>query len=147
MLIEFLKRAWGAYLASVLGVSVVLGGVLSWIEGGEAWLFATLVVANAMMSGTTMFFLGLPVAFWAWVRQQRRAVMLGHFKTAALGLLGGIMLHGAFLIGFGGFLLPAGLWVSTILCGGAYGAVFSLVFSLGGGLRLNHVEAAAPNRS
>ncbi len=148
MLIEFLKRAWLAYVASVLGVSVVLGGLLSWTEGGEPWIFASLVVANAMMAGATMLFLGLPVAFWAWVRQQRKAILLGHFKATAAGLIGGIILHGAFLMCFGGFLLSVEIFLTTILCGGAYGAVFSLVFSLGGGLRIRDCEqAAAPNRS
>ncbi len=137
MLLEFLKRAWRPYFASVASVSVMLGIVFMVTLGIVDVLgLPMLVVANMMIAAPVMLFLGMPAAYWAWHKQQRRAVSFSHLGAGTLGFGAGFLLHFAFLMCLGGFLLPLEVVWWTILCGGAYGAVFAFLFSYLGGLRL-----------
>jgi hypothetical protein len=92
-----------------------------------------LIMGTFMIAAPVSLFLGMPFAFWGWRVQQRRSVALGDWSAAAVGFGAGTFLHLAFLMCFGGWLLLPGVLLTTALCGGLYGAVFSFWFSRGGG--------------
>lgn len=137
----FLSRAWMPYLASLIGTSLMLAIGFSVSSGTGEGLLVT-AGATFLVAAPVTFVLAMPVAFWGWCRQQQRSIRMTHAGSAGMGALAGFTIHTALLVALGAWMAFAQIMLFTLLCGGGYGLVFGLLFSLSGGLDLPKSDEA-----
>jgi hypothetical protein len=137
----FLIRAWMPYLASLIGTSLLLAIGFSLSSGVVEGLVAT-AGAIFLVAVPVTVVLGMPVAFWGWRLQQQRCIPLTHAGSAAIGALAGFVIHTTLLLALGAWMAFPQIMLFTLLCGGGYGLVFGLLFSLSGGLELPKSDEA-----
>jgi hypothetical protein len=135
MLPRFIKHTWKPYLISVFLGSLLLAIVMS-LPSSHIELFEilnyTFVILCLAIPATLI--LAMPIAFLTWLQLQRRNVSLSHLQASFIGFIAGSILYTVFLVCFNGVdALPDQLRFAS-LCGGGYGLIFSLMFSLSGGL-------------
>ena len=148
MLSQFCKYTWIPYLVSV-GVGSLLIAVLSSIPSGSIdvldilnFTFVILCFAIPVTLIITM-----PIAFLTWIQLQQRKISLSHLQAGIIGFVAGSILYTIFLLSFNGLeALPSVLLFAT-LCGGGYGLIFSLMFSLSGGLVPININEPNPNQT
>ncbi len=131
----FLSRAWMPYLASVMGTSLMLAIGISVSSGTGEGLLVT-AGAILLVAAPVTFVLAMPVAFWSWRLQQQRCIRLTHAGSAVMGALAGFIIHTTLLLALGAWTVFPQIMLFTLICGGGYGLVFGLLFSLSGGLNL-----------
>lgn len=133
MILKFLKRSWLPYLSSLVVYSLVLSIILSY--GGNAvmrdalFAYPAILITAAMM----MLLFGMPAAFFVWRHQQENRIPYPHLKSGLLGFISGFLIS---LI----FLGPLSI-IPAMMYGGGYGFLFSLLFSVFGGLKFTDAEA------
>ena len=135
MLSQFCKYTWIPYLVSV-GIGSLLIAVLSSTPSGGIdvldILNFTFIILCLAIPATLI--LAMPIAFFIWLQLQRRRVSLSHLQAGLIGFFAGSILYTIFLLSFNGLRALPDLLLFASLCGGGYGLIFSLMFSLSGGL-------------
>ncbi len=143
-MLEFIKRSWRPYLAGLASFSLILA-VLFTITSGRPGLEGAfiLTVSILIVAAPVTFLIAMPIAYWAWLVQQRRVFQMSKTQATLIGFGAGALLHTGFLMFFGGWMALPQILVFTVLCGGGYGATFAYLFSHWGGLRLTTGEQVA----
>ncbi|MFT5633536.1 MAG: hypothetical protein ACI9SQ_001256 [Rubritalea sp.] len=78
--------------------------------------------------------LAMPIAYFAWRQLQHYKITLSHLQATLIGFVTGAGLYTLFLISFSGLSSLYDMILFSSLIGGGYGLLFSLLFSLSGGL-------------
>jgi len=135
MLLIFIKRVWLPYAFSVVAFALILAMVLSFTSGfGELSGLPLLTFSVLLIAVPVTLIIAMPIAFYAWLVQQRRGIVISHLQAGIIGFALGTVLHTLLLMCFGASAMLPQILLFTAMCGGGFGCSFAMLFSRCGGL-------------